>query len=62
MKTNEELELVYSTENNKQKYSLSLTEDKWQEIINLVWLEHNFKLAEKLKNKLKNKYPEIHLY
>ena len=54
--------LVYSTENNKQKYSLSLTEDEWQEIINLVWLEHDFELAEKVKKKLKNKYPEINLY
>lgn len=61
----EETELVYSTDNPKHKkkyeckYSLSLTENEWQQIIALMWLEHNFKFAEKLKRKLKDKYPEI---
>lgn len=61
----EEAKLVYSTEwhKNKKKYSLSLTEDEWNEIITLVWLEHDFKFADKLKKKLLNKYPnEINLY
>lgn len=41
------------------KYSLSLTKEQWGEIICLVWLEHDFNLADKLKEKLKNEYPEV---
>ena len=48
--------------NNDKKYSLSLSEDEWQMIINLVWSQHDFELAEELKDKLKNKYPEINIW
>ena len=42
-------------------YSLDLSEEEWKEIICLVWLEHNFKLADKIQNKLLEKYQDINL-
>ena len=59
----EESKLVYSSEwkKNQKKYSLSLTEDEWILITCTLWLDHQFKFAEEIENKLKNKYPEIYL-
>lgn len=42
-------------------YSLDLTEEEWKEIICLVWLEHNYNLADKIHNKLTQKYQDINL-
>lgn len=42
-------------------YSLNLTEEEWKEIICLVWLEHNFDLADKIQNRLLEKYKDINL-
>lgn len=44
---------------NDKIYSLSLTEEEWKEIICLVWLEHDFSLADKIQNKLIEKYKDI---
>ena len=43
----------------KEKYSLSLTKEQWNEICCLIWLEHDFKLSDKIKKELKEKYPEV---
>ena len=43
----------------EQNYSLTLTEDEWNEIICLVWLEHDFKLSDKIYNELLKKYPNF---
>ncbi len=40
-------------------YSLDLTKEEWNKIINLVLLEYNFSLAEKLQKDLLIKYPDF---
>ena len=42
-------------------YSLNLSEEEWKEIICLVWLEHNYNLADKIQNMLIEKYKDINL-
>lgn len=42
-------------------YSLDLTKDEWREIICLVWLEHDFNLADRIQNMLLEKYQDINL-
>lgn len=44
---------------NNKLYSLDLTEEEWKEIVCLVWLEHDFDLADKIQNKLIEKYKDI---
>ena len=53
--------MTNKTKENVKKYSLSLSEDEWKLIINTLWLDHSFQLAENIENKLKKKHPKIHL-
>lgn len=43
----------------EQTYSLDLTEDEWNVIICLVWLEHDFELSNKIRRELLKKYPDF---
>lgn len=44
---------------NNKLYSLDFSEEEWKEIVCLVWLEHDFNLADKIQNKLIEKYKDI---
>lgn len=43
----------------EQNYSIDLTNKEWNIIICLVWLEHDFELADKIRDKLIKKYPNF---